>query len=123
MRPLLITIGLSIILKDLAVILFGAENRPVPSIYGETIKIAGFQISLLQLFIIALAGLLIIVLRLLIQGTKIGRAMRATAQDHEVAYAMGVNVNRVFSISFSLASCRGGAAGGSWWFITTRFIR
>ena len=47
MRPLLITIGLSIILKDLAVILFGAENRPVPSIYGETIKIAGFRISLL----------------------------------------------------------------------------
>ncbi len=69
------------------------------------------QISMLQLLILALAGVLIIVLRLLIQGTKIGRAMRATAQDHEAAYAMGVNINRVFSISFSLASCLGGAAG------------
>ena len=37
--------------------------------------------------------------------------MRATAQDHEAAYAMGVNVNRVFSISFSLASCLGGGCG------------
>jgi len=111
MPPLLITIGLSIILKDLAVVFFGAENRPVPSIYGETIKIAGFQLSLLQLLIIGIAGVLIIVLRILIQGTKIGRAMRATAQDHEAAYAMGVNINRVFSISFCLASCLGGAAG------------
>jgi branched-chain amino acid transport system permease protein len=111
MPPLLITIGLSIILKDVAVIFFGAENRPVPSIYGETFQIAGFQISVLQVLILGLAGLLIIVLRLLIQGTKIGRAMRATAQDHEAAYAMGVNINRVFSVSFCLASCLGGAAG------------
>ncbi|HSR11828.1 MAG TPA: branched-chain amino acid ABC transporter permease [Thermodesulfobacteriota bacterium] len=111
MPPLLITIGLSIILKDLAVILFGAENRPVPSIFGETIKIAGLQISLLQALILVLAGGLILVLRLLIQGTKIGRAMRATAEDPEAAYAMGVDINRVFSISFCLASCLGGAAG------------
>ncbi len=111
MPPLLITIGLSIILKDLAVILFGAENRPVPSIFGETVKVAGLQFSLLQLLILALAGSLILVLRLLIQGTKIGRAMRATAEDPEAAYAMGVDINRVFSISFCLASCLGGAAG------------
>ena len=111
MPPLLVTIGLAIILKDLANIFWGAENRPVPSVYGETIQVAGFQVSLLQVLILAIAGGLIIVLRLLIQGTKIGRAMRATAQDHEAAYAMGVNINRVFSISFSLASSLGGAAG------------
>lgn len=111
MPPLLITIGLSIILKDGAVILFGAENRPVPSLYGETIHVGGAQVSVLQLVILGLAGLLIVALRLLLHGTKIGRAMRATAQDHEAAYAMGVNVNRVFSISFALASCLGGAAG------------
>jgi branched-chain amino acid transport system permease protein len=111
MPPLLITIGLAIMLKDLAVIFLGAENRPVPSIYSQTIQIGGLQISLLQILILALAGLLIFFLRLLIRGTKIGRAMRATAQDHEAAYAMGVNINRVFSISFSLASALGGAAG------------
>jgi branched-chain amino acid transport system permease protein len=111
MPPLLITIGLSIMLKDLAVILFGAENRPVPSLYDQTIQVVGVQISVLQLAILGLAGLLIVVLQLLIQGTKIGRAMRATAQDHEAAYAMGVNVNRIFSLAFALASALGGAAG------------
>ncbi len=111
MPPLLITIGLSIILRDLANIFLGAENRPVPSIYEQTFEVAGTQVSVLQVLLLGIAGFLIVVLRMLIYGTKIGRAMRATAQDHEAAYAMGVNVNRVFSISFSLASCLGGAAG------------
>ena len=111
MPPLLITIGLSIILRDLANIIFGAENRPVPSIYAQTFEVAGTQVSVLQVLLLGIAVFLIVVLRMLIYGTKIGRAMRATAQDHEAAYAMGVNVNRVFSISFSLASCLGGAAG------------
>ena len=111
MPPLLITIGLSIIIRDLAHIFFGAENRPVPSIYEQTFEVAGTQVSVLQVLLLAVAAFLIVILRLLIYGTKIGRAMRATAQDHEAAYAMGVNVNRVFSISFSLASCLGGAAG------------
>jgi branched-chain amino acid transport system permease protein len=111
MPPLLITIGLSIMIRDLVHIFFGTENRPVPSIYEQTFEVAGTQVSVLQVLLLAIAGFLIVVLRLLIYGTKIGRAMRATAQDHEAAYAMGVNVNRVFSISFSLASCLGGAAG------------
>jgi branched-chain amino acid transport system permease protein len=111
MPPLLITIGLSIIMKDLAMIVWGAENRAVPSIYEQTIQIAGVQVSLLQVVILALAGALVVALRLLLHGTKIGRAMRATAQDHEAAYAMGVNVNRVFSVAFALASALGGAAG------------
>ena len=111
MPPLLITIGLSIILKDLAIVLFGAENRPVPSIYDQTIRLGGVQVSILQIVILGLATSLILVLRLLIHGTKMGRAMRATAQDHEAAHAMGVNVDRVYSLAFSLASCLGGAAG------------
>ena len=111
MPPLLITIGLSIILKDLAVIVFGAENRPVPSVYETTIRVGGVSVSVLQLVILGLAGALVLALQLLLKSTKIGRAMRATAQDHEAAYAMGVNVNRVFNISFALASALGGAAG------------
>jgi branched-chain amino acid transport system permease protein len=111
MPPLLITIGLSIMIKDLFHIFLGTENRPVPSIYDQTFAVAGTQVSVLQVLLLSIAGFLIVVLRLLIYSTKIGRAMRATAQDHEAAFAMGVNVNRIFSISFSLASCLGGAAG------------
>jgi ribose/xylose/arabinose/galactoside ABC-type transport system permease subunit len=90
MPPLLITIGLSIILKDLVMIVWGAENRAVPSVYERTFEVAGIPISILQVVILLLAAALVVGLRLLLHGTKIGRAMRATAQDHEAAYAMGV---------------------------------
>lgn len=111
MPPLLITIGLSIILKDLATIVFGAENRPVPSVYDAAVTIGGVPVSGLQILILALSGALVLGLRLLLHGTRLGRAMRATAQDHEAAYAMGVDVNRIFNIAFALASALGGAAG------------
>ena len=111
MPPLLITIGMSIILKEAVMIVWGAENRPVPSLYGQTIQMGNSQISLLQLVIMGIVVLLIVGLQLLIQGTKIGRAMRATAQDHEAAQAMGVNADRVFNIAFGLASLLGGAGG------------
>ena len=111
MPPLLITIGMSIILKEAVMIVWGAENRPVPSLFGETIQVGNSQISLLQLVIMGIVVMLIVGLQLLIQGTKIGRAMRATAQDHEAAQAMGVNADRVFNIAFGLASLLGGAGG------------
>jgi len=111
MPPLLITIGMSIILKEAVMIMWGAENRPVPSLFGQTIQVGNSQISLLQLVIMGIVVLLIVGLQLLIQGTKIGRAMRATAQDHEAAQAMGVNADRVFNIAFGLASLLGGAGG------------
>ena len=111
MPPLLITIGMSIILKEAVMIVWGAENRPVPSLFGQTIQVGNSQISLLQLVIMGIVVMLIVGLQLLIQGTKIGRAMRATAQDHEAAQAMGVNADRVFNIAFGLASLLGGAGG------------
>jgi len=111
MPPLLITIGMSIILKEAVMIVWGAENRPVPSLFEQTIQVGTSQISLLQLVIMGIVVMLIVGLQLLIQGTKIGRAMRATAQDHEAAQAMGVNADRVFNIAFGLASLLGGAGG------------
>ena len=111
MPPLLITIGMSIILKEAVMIVWGAENRPVPSLFEQTIRVGNSQISLLQLVIMGIVVVLIVGLQLLIQGTKIGRAMRATAQDHEAAQAMGVNADRVFNIAFGLASLLGGAGG------------
>ena len=111
MPPLLITIGMSIILKEAVMIVWGAENRPVPSLFEQTIQVGNSQVSLLQLVIMGIVVMLIVGLQLLIQGTKIGRAMRATAQDHEAAQAMGVNADRVFNIAFGLASLLGGAGG------------
>lgn len=111
MPPLLITVGLSIILKEMAGIWFGHENRSMPSFYAKTFHFSNFQISLLQIIILATVGILVLLLQLLIYKTRTGMAMRAVSQDYRMAGLLGVNINFVFNFSFALASALGAVAG------------
>ncbi|MBD3304751.1 branched-chain amino acid ABC transporter permease [candidate division KSB3 bacterium] len=111
MPPLLVTIGISIILKELTGVWFGHENRSMPSFYGTTFEFGRFQISLLQIIILVTVGVLVLLLQLLIYKTKIGMAMRAVSQDYRMAGLLGINVDSVFNFSFSLASGLGAVAG------------
>lgn len=113
---LLVTIGLSILLVNLAQLIWGPETQSLSySIldkmdYGE-IQLAGVYISFLQMAVLGVTVLLMLILYLIIDKTKLGRVIRATAQDYEAAYAMGVNVNRVFAAAFAMGSMLGGVAG------------
>lgn len=113
---LLVTIGLSILLVNLAQLIWGPETHSLPySIldkldYGE-IQLAGVYISFLQMAVLGVTVLLMLLLYILINKTKLGMVIRATAQDYEAAYAMGVNVNRVFAAAFAIGSMLGGVAG------------
>jgi branched-chain amino acid transport system permease protein len=111
MPPLLVTIGASIILKEMAGIWFGHENRSMPSFYAKTFKFGTFQISLLQIMILVTVAILVLLLQLLIYKTKIGMAMRAVSQDYRMAGLLGINIDYVFNFSFSLASALGAVAG------------
>ena len=111
MPPLLITIGLSIILKEVAGIWVGHENRSMPSFYEMTFKIGGVQFSLLQLIVLATVAMLVALLQLLIYKTRIGLAMRAVSQDYRMAGLLGVPVDGLFNFSFGLASALGAVAG------------
>jgi branched-chain amino acid transport system permease protein len=113
---LLVTIGLSILLVNTAQLIWGPETQAIPySIidkldFGE-IEISGVYISYLQMSVLGVTVLLMLVLFLLINKTKLGMVIRATAQDYEAAYAMGVKVNRVFAAAFAIGSMLGGVAG------------
>jgi branched-chain amino acid transport system permease protein len=113
---LLVTIGLSILLINLAQLVFGPETQSVPySIldkmdYGE-VQFAGIYISFLQLAVLITTVLLMVILYLIINKTKLGMVIRATAQDYEAAYAMGVKVNGIFAMAFAIGSMLGGVAG------------
>ena len=113
---LLVTIGLSILLVNTAQLIWGPETQAIPySIidkmdFGE-IEIAGVYISYLQMAVLGVTVFLMLVLFLLINKTKLGMVIRATAQDYEAAYAMGVKVNRVFAAAFAIGSMLGGVAG------------
>jgi len=113
---LLVTIGLSILLVNVAQLIWGPETQSLPYAlldrldYGE-IQLAGVYISFLQMSVLAVTVLLMLLLYILINKTKLGMVIRATAQDYEAAYAMGVNVNRVFAAAFAIGSMLGGVAG------------
>ena len=112
LAPLITAIGVSIVLQNLAMMMWGKQYTPFPSIFAnEPYHIAGAVITPLQVSIIVLAAVIMLGLWLLVQKTKLGRAMRATAQNPNVASLMGVNVNQVIAMTFILGSCLGAVAG------------
>ena len=113
---LLVTIGISILLINVAQLIWGPGTRAVPPAiiedlaYSE-IEFNGIYVTYLQLAVLGVAIALMVAMYLFMERTKIGMAIRATAQEHEAAFAMGVNVNRVFTFTFAIGSMMGGVAG------------
>ncbi|MGR8018002.1 ABC transporter permease [Burkholderia cenocepacia] len=110
--PLLATIGISFILDQLAQLAFGADPHAVPTPLPDWhVRIAGATLGSLDLLIagigIAAAALLYGFLRF----TRLGWAVRATAQDRDAALQMGVDVDRVNQTVFAIACALGGVSG------------
>jgi branched-chain amino acid transport system permease protein len=120
---LLITaIGASIFLQNLAMLLFGPQRKNVvnPDILdrsaGWILKVSGNNvlISYTGIFSLVLSSLLMIGLYILVQRTKLGRAMRSVASDKNTASLMGVDVDNVISKTFIISGALAGAAGVMW---------
>ncbi|WP_422445009.1 branched-chain amino acid ABC transporter permease [Thermoanaerobacterium sp. DL9XJH110] len=111
--PLISAIGVSIFLQNVALLAAGPQARAFPVNFNiVSFKLGkSIQISSLQLLILLISIFLMVGLHLLIQKTKIGQAMRATAQDKETAQLMGIKIDRVISFTFAIGSALGGAAG------------
>jgi branched-chain amino acid transport system permease protein len=113
LAPLIAAIGVSFILETLIQLTRGSAFQNYPSLFpagGFQLGGAnGISVSYLYIFIVLLAVALMIALDRLIQTTKIGRAMRATAQDPEAAALMGVNINRTISFTFIVGGALAGA--------------
>ena len=112
LAPLISTIGLTIILQNLAVYIFGGQQVAFPETIKQTLYTIGpITISSVQLFILGVAVGLMVALWLFIERTKMGRAIRATAENHETAALLGVDVNKVIIVTFIIGSGIAGIAG------------
>jgi branched-chain amino acid transport system permease protein len=106
------TIAVGIILQNVANRLFGAEPIAAPPLLGGgRVRFAGINASVQSLAIIAVAALLIAALYLLFAHTQFGRRLRATAQDRDVAMAIGIPVDRMIAGTFAVGAALAGAAG------------
>lgn len=111
-RRLIATIGIGIFLRNLVRVIFGADPFPFPSIFGDKpFKIGELTLVPQNLCNMAIGFGLVILLTLFLKRTRIGKSMRATAQDREAARLMGINVRRNMSLTFVMASAIGGCAG------------
>ncbi|MBE3560053.1 MAG: branched-chain amino acid ABC transporter permease [Ktedonobacteraceae bacterium] len=111
LAPLISAIGVSLVLEDIGKLWKGNNNIPFPQIFPKTTyDIGPLTISAINIFVMIVAVLLMIGLHWFISSTRAGRAMRAVAQDREAAALMGVNVNRVISITFFVGAGLAGAA-------------
>jgi branched-chain amino acid transport system permease protein len=112
LAPLISTIGLTIVLQNLAVYIFGGQQVAFPeTIRQELYHFGPVTISSVQIFILVVAVAAMAGLWLFIERTKLGRAIRATAENHEIAALLGVDVNRVVLVTFVIGSGIAGIAG------------
>lgn len=113
---LISAIGASYLLENLATVLFGGRPKsfPTPKLFTDMISIQGVAIQKLTFYIPVVTILFLAGLLYLINHTKSGIAMRAVAKDHETAGIMGVNVNRIISLTFVIGSALA-AVGGIMW--------
>ena len=113
LAPLITAIGVSFILQNIIQILFGPSPVNTPQIIPPTarVDIAGVSIGVINLFIIIVSVALMIGLQAFVNRTKLGRAMRSTAQDREAAQLMGVDINRTIAATFFIGSALAGVAG------------
>ncbi|MDB5069530.1 MAG: High-affinity branched-chain amino acid transport system permease protein braD [Candidatus Eremiobacteraeota bacterium] len=125
LAPLITAIGMSFILENVMQYWKGPSPIPFPQVFPNPSFHAGrVDIAAKQILVILLAIVMMVALQLFIYNTKLGKAMRATAQDRDAAQLMGININTTIALTFLIGSALAGAAGfvsgvyyGSTWFL------
>jgi len=112
LAPLITAIGVSIVLQNLAMMIWGREYHSFPQLIANTPhNFGGAIINDIQIIIFLLALAIMTALMVVVHRTRLGRAMRAVAENQHAAQLMGVDINRVISITFMLGSALAAIAG------------
>jgi len=113
---LITAIGVSFLLENLGLVVFGGRPKgfDTPEMFDEVYQVAGLMFPALVLWTPMLTLLILGIILFVIYRTKTGRAMRCISHDMETTKLMGVDVNRIISITFAIGSASA-AAGGIMW--------
>ena len=103
---LITAIGVSYFLQNASQLLFGSDTKIFPSVLGGSFSLFGGQLSVSYLSIVTILACIVIMgcLTLFINKTRTGKAMRACSEDKGAATLMGINVNRIISVTFAIGS-------------------
>ena len=113
LNTFLLTVGLSFVMKNLAMLIWKPTFRGIRWYWAGTLNITGNGISIDRAMALGITLFTIIVLQLFLKYTRLGRAIRAVSQDDRGAMLCGINISNIYTFSFGLACMLGGIAGGS----------
>ena len=112
LAPLITAIGMSILLQQIAILVFGRNYFSFPEIIPkEPIFLGHITITVNEIVIFLTSIALMVALLWLVNRTKIGTAMRATAENQKVAGLMGIDINKIIGITFAIGSALAAVAG------------
>ena len=112
LAPLITAIGVSIVIQTVAMMIWKPRPRAFPDLLPtDPIAIGGALLAPKQILILAVSALMMAALLLLVHRTRLGRAMRATAENPRIAGLMGVNANQVIAATFAIGAALAALAG------------
>lgn len=110
---ILVTVGLALVVQEAVIVQWGplGDNVPVPDLLQGVVMWGGFVYPKYRLFVIAFTSVLALALWYLLEGTRLGSAVRAGSESTEMVSLLGINVFRVFSLVFALGAATAALAG------------
>lgn len=109
---MLIMIGVMIIMQNTELLAWGGVAKAVPSPFSqEPLVFGAVSVSPIRMFVLCTAIVLLVLFYLVIERSRLGLSMRATFQDKDAAKIVGVNVSRIYTLTFALGSCLAAVAG------------
>ncbi|TEU15384.1 MAG: branched-chain amino acid ABC transporter permease, partial [Anaerolineales bacterium] len=111
-NTLLVGFGLSLVLQNLALRLWTADDRGITTSYsGQALTFLGVRFPIVRVVSLGIAFVSLLALHLFLRRTYTGKAIRATVEDWEAAALMGIDIHKVYLLSFVLGSALAGVAG------------
>jgi branched-chain amino acid transport system permease protein len=118
LAPLITAIGMSFILQGIMFLWKGPATVHIPNLLphgpGFEASIGGVFIGFKDVAVVVIAAVLVALLAVFINASKLGKAMRATAQDRDAAQLMGIDINRTIAATFFIGAVLAGAGGMTW---------
>lgn len=115
LAPLITAMGVSLLLQTLAMVIWKPNPKPFPQLLPlDPIDLGGPVITVTQLMILLVTAIVLVLLMMLVNSTRLGRSMRATAENPRVAALMGVNPDRVIAATFVIGAVLAALAGMMW---------
>lgn len=107
----ILSIALALLFQEILLLIFGGTPLRIPPFFSGFVDVANTRVLYQHLTAIGTPGIALFAIWLLLSKTKLGKAIKAVAQDREIANLMGINVNRIYMITLGISVALAGVAG------------